>query len=158
MYPWLDMYRLFPGLRGYLIHTVDIATESLVEKLSALGFTIYTIDGLRILDEKTFFEEVARALTFPEYFGHNWDAWDECLGDFGRSLTADRVAIVWTDADRAMEADAQTFLQAVCDLFRLAMGASSLKKASPEQPKQVEVFLLGQRQGFGAQLRLGDGA
>jgi RNAse (barnase) inhibitor barstar len=32
-------------------------------------------------DETSLFREMARALEFPDYFGHNWDAVVECLRD-----------------------------------------------------------------------------
>src|SRR5512135_3050399 len=113
MIPWLDMSKQIPGVRGQVIHAVTSETERLISTLSQLDFKAYVIDGSKIIDEKSFFTEVARELEFSEYFGYGWASWDDCLGDFG-SLAPPRIAIIWEQADQAFAADAQTFLRAVC--------------------------------------------
>ena len=35
----------------------------------------------RASDKGRFFQEIAAAMQLPDYFGHNWDALDECLDD-----------------------------------------------------------------------------
>jgi hypothetical protein len=39
------------------------------------------IRGKRCLDEDSLHQEWAAALQFPYYYGHNWDALDECIND-----------------------------------------------------------------------------
>jgi RNAse (barnase) inhibitor barstar len=46
------------------------------------GFAVRTIQGKKCRTPSTLFGEFARALDFPDYFGHNWDALEECLADF----------------------------------------------------------------------------
>ncbi|MFI6291263.1 barstar family protein [Nonomuraea sp. NPDC050790] len=41
------------------------------------------LDGRLCRTRAAFFEEVARVLRFPAYFGHNWDALSDCLRDAG---------------------------------------------------------------------------
>ncbi len=41
------------------------------------------VDGRACRTRAAFFEEVARALAFPSYFGRNWDALVDCLRDVG---------------------------------------------------------------------------
>ncbi|RVX45855.1 barstar (barnase inhibitor) [Nonomuraea polychroma] len=41
------------------------------------------IDGRACRTRAAFFEEVARVLHFPDYFGRNWDALTDCLRDTG---------------------------------------------------------------------------
>lgn len=44
--------------------------------------TIYLIlDGSNTVDKASFLAQINDLLKFPDYFGHNWDALDECLGD-----------------------------------------------------------------------------
>jgi RNAse (barnase) inhibitor barstar len=45
------------------------------------GFVVRTIQGKKCRTPSTLFGEFARALAFPDYFGHNWDALEECLAD-----------------------------------------------------------------------------
>ena len=45
------------------------------------GFAVRTIQGKKCQVPSTLFGEFARALDFPDYFGHNWDALEECLAD-----------------------------------------------------------------------------
>lgn len=37
--------------------------------------------GRESQSKEGFFKEIAKKLDFPEYFGHNWDAFIDCLGD-----------------------------------------------------------------------------
>jgi RNAse (barnase) inhibitor barstar len=142
MTSWLDMRKEIPGLRGQTIHATESETESLFDVLSRLEFKIYIIDGSKIVDEKSFFAEVAHVFAFPSYFGHGWASWDDCLGDFG-SLAPLRTAIIWKHADHTFIADAQTFLQAVCDLNGLAIHLALYPTQDPTagiEAKQLELF------------------
>jgi RNAse (barnase) inhibitor barstar len=51
------------------------------------------LDGSGIGSKETFLDAVSAALTFPDYFGHNWDALDECLRDIEEPTTVE-----WTDS------------------------------------------------------------
>jgi hypothetical protein len=41
------------------------------------------IDGHRLTGKQAMLAALAEALSFPAYFGFNWDAADECLTDLG---------------------------------------------------------------------------
>jgi RNAse (barnase) inhibitor barstar len=40
------------------------------------------LDLEAIKTTQALFETLAKEFDFPDYFGHNWDAFDECLADF----------------------------------------------------------------------------
>ena len=42
---------------------------------------VATLDGAAARDKAHFMAAVAKALSFPDYFGANWDAFEECLDD-----------------------------------------------------------------------------
>jgi hypothetical protein len=39
------------------------------------------LQGQKMKIKKTFFNEFNKSLKFPNYFGNNWDAFDECIND-----------------------------------------------------------------------------
>ena len=43
--------------------------------------TVVHLDGTKITSKESFLKEIAEALEFPDYFGHNWDALEDCLRD-----------------------------------------------------------------------------
>jgi hypothetical protein len=45
------------------------------------GWKFFFVDGRSITDKSSFLASVEVALRFPSYFGHNWDALEECLTD-----------------------------------------------------------------------------
>ncbi len=45
------------------------------------GWRYYLLDGQEITDKETFLAACAQAFSFPDWFGHNWDALEECLTD-----------------------------------------------------------------------------
>ena len=56
----------------------------------------------RTLD--TLFDEFSAALQFPSYFGYNWDAFDECIGDLEWTV-AERILVVIVDAEEILSTD-----------------------------------------------------
>ncbi len=146
---WFNIHKMLPGISGDRIHVVSIPVAPLMNQLMTYGFKLYTIDGTKVLDEESFFETVAQTFEFPAYFGKNWNAWDECFGDFGRKLTDKRIAIIWKNFDQSLVADIQTVLTVVCEFHILAFGA-----ARKPDFNQIEVFLVGQGSGFNTKLNL----
>jgi RNAse (barnase) inhibitor barstar len=57
------------------------APEGLADFISRFD-VIASIHGARAITLEHFFREVSRGFAFPEYFGGNWPALDECLTDF----------------------------------------------------------------------------
>ena len=49
--------------------------------LAAKGLERLDLDTARVTDEAGLLAELARIFRFPDYFGGNWDAADECLRD-----------------------------------------------------------------------------
>lgn len=49
-------------------------------KLIDLGFMSRTLRGDKMRTAEGLFDEFAAAFQFPGYFGRNWNAFDECLG------------------------------------------------------------------------------
>ena len=62
---------------------------------------IRVIRGQRCVDERELFQEFAAAFQFPYYFGHNWDALDECLGDLDWLPGATYIVVI-TNSDRVL--------------------------------------------------------
>lgn len=55
--------------------------RSIAHTIESLGWRCFYLDGRRARDKKSFLDAIAVSLHFPAYFGHNWDALDECITD-----------------------------------------------------------------------------
>jgi hypothetical protein len=49
----------------------------------SLGLDLVRVDLSGCSDKAGFLQRVAKALEFPSWFGHNWDALFDCLNDLG---------------------------------------------------------------------------
>ena len=67
--PWSSLLVIPPG-----------TTATALVKPPA-GFALRVVQGKKCRTPAGLFNEFARALEFPDYFGHNWDALEECLAD-----------------------------------------------------------------------------
>jgi len=143
---WLDLTKIIPGLHSNRwLHVINSPLQPLVNVLSENSFSVFVLDGSKIIDSKSLFEEAKIVFGFPDYFGRNWAAWTDCLGDFEASLNQN-TAIIWDHADKSFMSDVYTFMQAVFDLYNMASSAGYTKRAS--EPCQVELFLVGDSEGF----------
>ena len=68
---------------------------------------IVALDTRGASDKAAFLAACARDLHFPDYFGGNWDAFEECLRDFGTGPTL----LVWTGAADVPDDVRETALQ-----------------------------------------------
>ena len=67
------------------------------------GAAICRIRGLLCRTLDGFFQEASAALRFPDYFGWNWDAFDECMTDLDWLLFSE-IDIVIDDFKKVFDA------------------------------------------------------
>jgi RNAse (barnase) inhibitor barstar len=103
--PWTTLLLVKTGQRA----------ESLVR--TPTGFALRVIKGAKCQTTAGLLTECARALDFPDYFGRNWDALEECLADL-EWLPAKGYILLITDAAHVLpddEAEYETFLEILRD-------------------------------------------
>lgn len=124
--PWTSLLVLKAGQRP----------ESLVDVPH--GFLLKVIKGGKCRTPSGLFAEFAQVLKFPDYFGENWDALEECLADL-EWLPAKGYVLLFTDAEKILpddEEDFATFLEVMSDAGE-AWGAGIEGK----RPRPFHVFL-----------------
>ncbi len=87
---------LFAGkLNPDLYHLVSpIALTELADINRDVRSKIFYIDGHQIVERANLFHQFATIMQFPEYFGHNWDALEDCLTDLFHEDAVDRQLII----------------------------------------------------------------
>jgi RNAse (barnase) inhibitor barstar len=66
------------------------------------GWRVVAIDGRQTPTKAALLAELARVLKFPNWFGHNWDALADCLGDVAEVAVVDGhqgICLVWDHAE-----------------------------------------------------------
>jgi RNAse (barnase) inhibitor barstar len=104
-----------PPWTSLLVVTTGQSAESLVRPPAGLALKI--VKGCHCKTPAHLFAEFARALEFPDYFGHNWDALEECLADL-EWLPAKGYILLITDAAHVLlddEEEYETFLEVLRD-------------------------------------------
>ncbi|MBW4470165.1 MAG: barstar family protein [Stenomitos rutilans HA7619-LM2] len=102
-----------PGL--YTLET-PISTDELVTLSQKHGARLFSLNGAGISNKAEFLHAIATALSFPDYFGQNWDALEDCLTDLDW-LEGDRLVLLYDQPDRFAQADSSEWLVAL-DILR----------------------------------------
>ena len=78
------------------VYLIDAAEREQVLRRDAFpaDFAIAVLDGTDAATRAGFFQDIARALHFPDYFGRNWDAVYDCLTDLNWLPAAGYVLVV----------------------------------------------------------------
>jgi RNAse (barnase) inhibitor barstar len=75
----LFLHKINPGI--YLLKSNALVAE--ISSLSAIhNFRFFYIDGEDIRSKETFLKKAGEVFGFPDYYGRNWDAFEECIKDF----------------------------------------------------------------------------
>ena len=96
-----------------LVHAEGQALDAILSVPA--HFAVKTVSGKKCKTKAGLLEEFSRVFSFPEYFGHNWDALAECLADL-EWIPAKGYLVVVTDADQVLtkpdeEDDFETFVE-----------------------------------------------
>ncbi len=75
---------------------------------NALGWRSVRIDLRGCIDKAGLLERTAQALQFPDWFGHNWDAWFDCLADLGW-MPATGYVFIFENADALRNTSPEAF-------------------------------------------------
>jgi RNAse (barnase) inhibitor barstar len=75
------------------------------QQWSEAGLTVRTVRGAKMRTARQLFDEFAAALQFPDYFGENWDALDECLADLDWLSIKVGAVLVVRDAEQVLLED-----------------------------------------------------
>ncbi len=102
-----DVFVLDPGQEAKLLRLAE-----------GLGFRVFLIDAEHARSKPELLAAFADTLSFPEYFGYNWDALDECIRDLGW-LERGNFLLAFRRASRLLGLGAKDFVVLV-DLLRQA--------------------------------------
>lgn len=127
--PWLP-------LPPYLVPSQDL--HRLRSELRDHGFKVFEADAEHCTDERSLLTALGDALPFPDYYGKNWAAFDDCIGDMLRE-NAGPIAVVVVDADALMRADLHAFVRSV---HLLSDVVAEVERAASDG-FQFEAFFLG---------------
>jgi RNAse (barnase) inhibitor barstar len=127
--PWLT------GLKPYFVSPSRF--ERLASDLAIAGFDVRILEGRTILGEKALHRAIGRTLSFPRYYGQNWDAFSDCIGDLAEQASQP-LALIWLDAHLLLSESPHTFVRSV---HLLLDTAKSL--ALSDVRFQFEVFFVG---------------
>lgn len=94
---------------GVFVSRDESAEQGLQELAVAHGMMPFLIDGTTVDSKEQFLKVVAEALSFPDYFGMNWDAFEDCLTDMSAHEDAGGYLIVYDGIQTFAEEDAENF-------------------------------------------------
>ena len=77
---WQNLFKTYTKSGVYNIGPIPDLKE-IEQSARAFGLAFVRIDLSGIAIKEGFLQTVARALQFPDYFGMNWDAFEECMTD-----------------------------------------------------------------------------
>ncbi|MCA0290790.1 MAG: barstar family protein [Actinobacteria bacterium] len=145
-----------PHVRGELswitsgpAYCVEVsALEVLEEFLDAHGYTVVALDGEQMTTRATTFDELRRAFALAPWCGDNWDAVNDCLGEFVHAHDGQLVAIVWCNQDVAAANAPATSAEVGWALLEVVLGR--MPSLGPNCPWRIhaDLFLTGQGEDY----------
>jgi RNAse (barnase) inhibitor barstar len=84
------------------------------------GFEILRIEGDSIESKEELLDTIAEGFGFPDWFGRNWDALEECLRDLdavndGYALVISNATAIWAEHPRISGTLVEVWLDAAAD-------------------------------------------
>ena len=113
--PFVQLLPLASEAGAYHLPAAHAGT--LMDAAGELGLSVHRIDLDGCVDKDGVLQRIAAALSFPDWFGHNWDALSDALADLGWLDESAGYVIVLERTRELREASQDTYdtLVAVCE-------------------------------------------
>jgi RNAse (barnase) inhibitor barstar len=95
-------------------------SEEVEHAAKEAGLAIFRMDIGHTRDKKDFLAHIAKALSFPDWFGGNWDALNDCLADLDWLSTKTGYVLVFEKSEHFAASHKQEFDDATAVLAATA--------------------------------------
>jgi RNAse (barnase) inhibitor barstar len=137
-----------PWLSSPLYRVHESARKELDSFLDRFPYRRIDLDGRAMTSRTAAHAELARAFAFPDYYGDNWDAFDECFGDFAADHPGELIAVVWDHVDVAARMAPATTVEAGWALLERSETVLSAAVEDGGAPVAFDVFAVGAGDDF----------
>ena len=93
------------------IARTNLSVDVIEHIVDGLGWRLVPLDGSDVADKDAFLEQCAMVFGLPEWFGMNWDALEECLGEL--ELETPGLVVLWSSWGEFAQAEPEDFAIAV---------------------------------------------
>jgi hypothetical protein len=76
-----DLCYLLKDAKGAGVYRLNCSLDALHDSVQRAGFSLFEVDIAAAHGRGEVLAELARAIQAPDWFGHNWDALADALGD-----------------------------------------------------------------------------
>jgi RNAse (barnase) inhibitor barstar len=119
----------------YRVHGAAGVKE--IEKhAKAAGMAFFQLEGQKISKKEQFLNHASLAMHFPEHFGNNWDAFEDCLTDL--SWVDEEGYVIFYDHFGSFAEHAPSQFETALEVFKSAV------ESWREQNKPMFVLLRGE--------------
>lgn len=135
--PWVR--GALPWLRSGPVWRVATVRESALDVfLADHAYRRLDLDGGRMTSRHAAHAELARVFGFPDYYGANWDAFNDVMHDVVATHRGERLAVVWHDIEAAAAAAPVTTAEVVWALLEVPPGRELV----------LDLFVIGEGDDF----------
>ena len=106
-----DFFKLIESGAGGVFRCHAPLTEAMLEPAVQRKLLVVPVQLVAARDKHAFLTAIAKALQFPDYFGHNWDAFYDCLLEL-RHPEGSGTLLVLRDASGFARAEPEEFAAA----------------------------------------------
>jgi RNAse (barnase) inhibitor barstar len=105
----MHLERIFRRLPGAAVFVIDPDEHNNLLRIAGdSAFRVFAIDALQATSKQELLRAFADSFGFPDYFGYNWDALEECIRDLAW-LPRCNFLLVFQNADSLLDLGAKDF-------------------------------------------------
>lgn len=144
--PWV--HGELPWLSGPLNRVRNDAWPIVDEFLRRWDYRLVELDGRAMTSNYRAHAELHTAFGFPAWCGHNWDAFNNCFGDYVEENDGALIAVVWRDMDITARQAPATTAEVGWGLLDCKFGHTPTLAPGPQWSVIMDIFALGEGADF----------
>ena len=144
--PWV--HRELPWLSGPLYRVHNEAWSVVDEFLRRRNYQQVGLDGRAMTSNFEAHTALHSAFGFPDWCGHNWDAFNDCFGDYVEENDGALIAVVWRDIEVAVRTAPATTAEVGWGLLDCMFGHVPTLAPGTKWSVTMDIFVLGDGPDF----------